>query len=62
MEGGKIIRTIGGESVKIAKKSITLTATEGDLTFNSATKVMMTGKQGVYNILIIINHLYLYKW
>lgn len=46
MEGGKIIRTIGGESVKIAKKSITLTATEGDLTFNSATKVVMTGKQG----------------
>lgn len=45
IEGGKIIRTIGGESIKIAKKSITLTATEGNLTFNAATKVEMVGKQ-----------------
>lgn len=46
MSGGKIVRTVGGESVKTAKKSITLTATEGDLTFNSPTQVIMNGKQG----------------
>lgn len=46
MHKGNIIRTIGGESIKKAKKSITLTATHGDLTFNSPTQVIMTGKQG----------------
>ncbi|MCT6870162.1 hypothetical protein [Apibacter sp.] len=45
MSKGKIIRIIGGESVKKAKKSITLTATKGDLTFNSPQKVLMNGKQ-----------------
>lgn len=44
IDGGKIIRTIVGESIKIAKKSITLTATEGNLIFNAATKVEMEGK------------------
>ncbi len=45
MEGGKIVRTIGGENIKRAKGSITLTANGGDLTFN-AKKVTMVGKDG----------------
>gem|GEM_PF-981203 len=45
MEAGKIVRTIGGESIKNAKESITLTANGGDLTFN-AQKVTMVGKNG----------------
>ena len=45
MKGGKIVRTIGGESIKRAKGSITLTANGGDLTFN-AKKVTMVGKDG----------------
>ncbi|WP_128330553.1 hypothetical protein [Apibacter sp. HY039] len=45
MKGGKIVRIIGGKSVKRAKESITLTATEGDLTFN-ARQVNMIGRNG----------------
>ncbi|MGM5629486.1 hypothetical protein O2K51_01190 [Apibacter raozihei] len=43
---GKIIRTIGGESVKKASYSLRLTATQSDLTFNSPTQVVINGKQG----------------
>ncbi|WP_185145089.1 hypothetical protein [Apibacter muscae] len=46
MKSGKIVRIIGGESIKKAKRTITLTSTEGDLTFNSPKKVIMIGKKG----------------
>jgi hypothetical protein len=45
MEGGKIIRNIGGKSIKIAKH-IKLEATKGNLTFSSPKRVNMIGKKG----------------
>lgn len=44
MEGGNIVRRIGGESIKRAKQSITLTAKNGNLIFN-AKRIEMIGKQ-----------------
>lgn len=46
IEGGNIVRKIGGESIKRAKESITLTANGGNLTFNARKKVTMIGRNG----------------
>lgn len=46
IEGGNIVRKIGGESIKRAKESITLTANGGNLTFNARKKVTMVGRNG----------------
>jgi hypothetical protein len=46
MEGGNIIRKIGGESIKRAKESIILESTHDNLTLYSAKKVLMIGEQG----------------
>jgi hypothetical protein len=46
MGGGNIIRKIGGESIKRAKKSIILESTHDNLTLYSAKKVEMVGGQG----------------
>lgn len=46
MEGGNIVRRIGGESIKRAKKSLILESTHDNLTFYSAKQVVMSGEQG----------------
>ena len=46
MRGGNIVRKIGGESIKRAKKSLILEATHDNLTLYSAKKVEMIGEQG----------------
>ena len=46
MQGGNIVRKIGGESIKRAKESITLTANGGNLTFNARKQVTMVGRNG----------------
>ncbi|QII72830.1 hypothetical protein [Apibacter sp. B2966] len=45
MQGGNIVRKIGGESIKRAKKSLILEATHDNLTLYSAKKVEMIGEQ-----------------
>jgi hypothetical protein len=46
MGGGNIIRKIGGESIKRAKKTIILESTHDNLTLCSAKKLEMIGKKG----------------
>lgn len=46
MEGGNIVRRIGGESIKRAKQTLILEATHDDLTLYSAKRVEMIGEQG----------------
>lgn len=46
MEGGNIVRRIGGESIKRAKKSLILESTHDNLIFYSAKQVVMSGEQG----------------
>ena len=46
IRGGNIVRKIGGESIKRAKKSLILEATHDNLILYSAKKVEMIGEQG----------------